>query len=106
MSHEITVLTRKNSREVIRVITNHYKKCSFFLACLCYCELWQHFSSVLNYYIHLKNKMSPTSSIGTEYTKSSIPSQEEVARKFSGLEEHPRTLHHTLHNICIFTIRK
>jgi hypothetical protein len=28
MSHKISVLIRKNSHEVIRVITNHYKKCS------------------------------------------------------------------------------
>jgi hypothetical protein len=35
-----------------------------------------------------------------------VPPQEEVARKFSGLEEHSRTFHHTLHNIYVFTIRK
>jgi hypothetical protein len=67
MSLKISVLIHKNSHEVIRVITNHYTKCSkgprycqynnegademifpLFLAFLCYCELlWQHFLPVL-----------------------------------------------------------
>jgi hypothetical protein len=84
MSSKISVLIRKNSHEVMKVITNNYKKlqsdsryCQYnnegtdemilplFPTYLCYCELlWKHFS----------------------------PPHEEVARK---LEEHPRTLHHT-----------
>jgi hypothetical protein len=28
MSPKISILIRKNSQEVIKVITNHYKKCS------------------------------------------------------------------------------
>jgi hypothetical protein len=35
-----------------------------------------------------------------------VPPQEEVAQKFSGLEEHTRTIHHTQHNTYVFTIRK
>jgi hypothetical protein len=52
MSSKISVVIRKNSHEVIGVITNHYKKCNGTTdeipAFLCYWELlWQHFLPVV-----------------------------------------------------------
>jgi hypothetical protein len=90
MSPKISALIRKNSDEVISTRSVQIDRCycqynnegadeiilSFFPTYLCYGELlWQHFPPVL------------------------LKLQEEVARKFSGLEDHSRTLHHTLHNI-------
>jgi hypothetical protein len=73
-----------------------------FLLCptdLGHCELLrQHFPPVLL-------KLQPYQ-LGSNIPSSSSPPQEEVAPKFSGLEEHSRTFHHTLHNIYVFTIRK
>jgi hypothetical protein len=69
----------------------------FFPTYLCYCELlWQHFPPVL-----FKLQLYP---IGIEYRYQvlHVPPQEEVARKFCGLEEHSRTLHHTLHMYSLF----
>jgi hypothetical protein len=51
----------------------------FFQTYLCYCELlWQHFPPVL-----------------LKFQLYQLQCTQEVARKFSGLEENSRTLHHT-----------
>jgi hypothetical protein len=104
MSPKIGVLIRKNSHEVIRVITNHYKVTAVIvntrrprndystLSSIPVISelLWQHFQPVfLKLHLH---------QLG-----SNIPSRpQEVARKFSGLEKHSRTLHHTpTQRLCI-----
>jgi hypothetical protein len=61
----------------------------------CYCELlWQYFPLV-----PLKLQLYK---LGSNNQVLHVPPQEEVARKFSGLEEHSCTLHHTpTQHLCI-----
>jgi hypothetical protein len=65
-----------------------------FPAYLCYCELlWQHFLPV-----HSKLQLYH---LGSNIPVLHVPPQK-VTRKFSGLEEHSRTLHHTpTQHLCI-----
>jgi hypothetical protein len=110
MSPKISVLLiHKNSHEVIRVITNHTRSVQsdrcyqynnegademilpLFPAFPYYYELlWQHFPLVV-----LKLLLCNWDQV------LHVPPQE-VVRKFSGLKEHSRTLHHTpTQHLCI-----
>jgi hypothetical protein len=119
MTPKIGVIIRKNSHKVIRVksliittsVQSDRRYCQYnnegademiitlFPPFLSYCELlWQHFPpGFLNFNCVNCDRI---------YQVLHVPPQEEVSPKFSRLEEHSRTLHHTQHNIYVFTIRK
>jgi hypothetical protein len=109
MSPKISVLIRKNSHEVIRLITRsvqsdhrycHYNNEGADEMIL---PLFPAFLLLRIVVAAFSTRSLKTCSIMSEYAESFMSTRRSC---FSGLEEHSRTIHHTLHTIYVFTIRK